>query len=70
MVYQLWSLTLDPLTPTSLGTLPIEKESYNKLLRIDNAYDTQAFGITLEEAGGADAPTLERLYTLGVIDKG
>ncbi|EAS19241.1 anti-sigma factor [Nonlabens mediterrranea] len=70
MVYQLWSLTLDPLTPTSLGTLPTDQDSYNELLRIDNSYETQAFGITLEEAGGADAPTLERLYTLGVIDKG
>lgn len=68
MVYQLWSLTLDPLTPTSLGTLPTEKDPYNELLRIDNAFDTEAFGITLEESGGADSPTLERLYTLGVVD--
>lgn len=70
MVYQLWSLTLDPLTPTSLGTLPTDKESYNELIKINNSFDTEAFGITLEEAGGADAPTMERLYTLGLIDKG
>ncbi|MGJ8685175.1 MAG: anti-sigma factor [Nonlabens sp.] len=70
MVYQLWSLTLDPLTPTSLGTLPTDKESYNQLIKINNAFDTEAFGITLEETGGAATPTMERLYTLGVLDKG
>lgn len=61
--YQLWSLTFDPLTPTSLGV--IEKEDV--LLKIDNANSSEGFGITLENAGGSATPNLDQLYTLGVI---
>lgn len=64
-VYQLWSLTLNPLTPTSLGTL----DGYNKgktFIKVDNNNKSEAFGITLEPAGGSAAPTLEQLYTLGL----
>ncbi|MEN8816132.1 MAG: anti-sigma factor [Nonlabens sp.] len=61
--YQLWSLTLNPLTPTSLGVV----ENSESLLRIENANASEAFGITLEEYGGAEGPNLEQLYTLGVI---
>ena len=60
----MWSLTLNPLTPTSLGVV----ENSNDLLRIENANATEAFGITLEEYGGAEGPNLEQLYTLGVIN--
>lgn len=63
-VYQLWSLTLNPLTPTSLGTL----DAYNKgerFIKVTNNNTSQAFGITLEPEGGSLAPTLEQLYTLG-----
>lgn len=62
--YQLWSLTLNPLTPTSLGVV----ENSNDLIRIENANSSEAFGITLEEYGGAEGPNLEQLYTLGVIN--
>lgn len=62
--YQLWSLTFEPLTPTSLGV--IEKE--DRLLKIENAYASQGFGITLEPAGGSAAPNLDQLYTLGAIE--
>lgn len=62
--YQLWSLTLNPLTPTSLGVV----ENSERLLRIENANASEAFGITLEEYGGAEGPNLEQLYTLGVIN--
>lgn len=62
--YQLWSLTLNPLTPTSLGVV----ENSDKLLRIQNSFETQAFGITLEPKGGSPSPNLEQLYTLGVIN--
>ncbi|WP_298953324.1 anti-sigma factor [uncultured Nonlabens sp.] len=62
--YQLWSLTLNPLTPTSLGVV----ENSNDLIRVENANATEAFGITLEEYGGAAGPNLEQLYTLGVIN--
>ncbi len=61
--YQLWSLTLNPLTPTSLGVVAKD----DTLLKIENPYTTEAFGITLEPAGGSESPTLEQLYTLGVI---
>lgn len=64
-VYQLWSLTLNPLTPTSLGTL----DNYNKgqtFIKVNNSNKSEAFGITLEPAGGSKAPTLEQLYTLGL----
>ncbi|WP_124980671.1 anti-sigma factor [Nonlabens xiamenensis] len=62
--YQLWSLTLNPLTPTSLGVVKNDTD----LLRIENPYATEAFGITLEPAGGSPGPNLEQLYTLGVIN--
>lgn len=65
MTYQLWSLTLNPLTPTDLGVVSIGD---SPLLKIDNRFETQAFGITLEDAGGSESPTLKRLYTLGVIE--
>lgn len=70
MVYQVWSLTLNPLTPTSLGTLDDFATDENKIFEIENANDSQAFGITLEPAGGSASPTMEQLYTLGVVTAG
>ena len=67
-VYQVWSLTLNPLTPTSLGTIDDFKTDDNKIFSLENANESQAFGITLEPAGGSVSPTLEQLYTLGVIE--
>jgi anti-sigma-K factor RskA len=67
-VYQVWSLTLNPLTPTSLGTIDDFKSDNNKIFSLANANESQAFGITLEPAGGSVSPTLEQLYTLGVIE--
>jgi anti-sigma-K factor RskA len=66
-VYQVWSLTLDPLTPTSLGTLDSFTADTNKIFTITNANQSEAFGITLEPAGGSISPTLEQLYTLGAV---
>jgi anti-sigma-K factor RskA len=66
-VYQVWSLTLDPLTPTSLGTLDSFTADTNKIFTIYNANKSEAFGITLEPAGGSLSPTLEQLYTLGAV---
>jgi anti-sigma-K factor RskA len=62
--YQLWSLTLNPLTPSSLGVL----DNSMVMLTINNPFETQAFGITLEPKGGSPSPNLEQLYTLGVIE--
>jgi len=67
-VYQVWSLTLNPLTPTSLGTIDDFKSDDNKIFSLANTKASQAFGITLEPAGGSISPTLEQLYALGVIE--
>ncbi len=66
-VWQVWSLTLNPLTPTSLGTINDFNTDDNKIFAIANANESQAFGITLEPEGGSDSPTMEQLYTLGVV---
>ncbi|PKQ46408.1 anti-sigma factor [Confluentibacter flavum] len=67
MVYQVWSLTLNPLTPVSLGTLDQFTTDDNKIFEIANPNQSEAFGITLEPAGGSASPTMEQLYTLGVV---
>ena len=67
-VYQVWSLTLNPLTPTSLGTIDSFNKDENKIFAIANANESEAFGITLEPEGGSESPTMEQLYTLGVVD--
>lgn len=67
-VYQLWSLTLDPLTPTNMGVLDQYDTKGTQLFAVDNPNASQAFGITLEPAGGSDTPTLEQLYALGVVE--
>ena len=66
-VYQVWSLKLDPLTPTSMGLLENFSEDQNKIFELANPNDSQAFGITLEPAGGSKTPTMDQLYTLGVV---
>jgi len=66
-VYQIWSLTLNPLTPTSLGTIDDFNTDANKIFAINNPNESQAFGITLEPEGGSPSPTMEQLYTLGVV---
>ncbi|MEM9361796.1 MAG: anti-sigma factor [Bacteroidota bacterium] len=65
--YQVWSLTLNPLTPTSLGVLSDFDSNETKLFTLENANESQAFGITLEPEGGSETPTLEQLYTLGTV---
>lgn len=66
-VYQVWSLKLSPLTPTSLGTIDSFTADENKIFEINNPNESEAFGITLEPAGGSETPTMEQLYTLGVV---
>ncbi|WP_296147678.1 anti-sigma factor [uncultured Flavobacterium sp.] len=65
MVYQVWALKLNPLTPTSIGLLDNFKGNSKKVFTVENANEAEAFGITLEPAGGSASPTLEQLYTLG-----
>jgi hypothetical protein len=65
--YQVWSLKLNPLTPTSVGLLDDFTSNDNRVFELPNANNTEAFGITLEPEGGSESPTLEQLYTLGVV---
>lgn len=67
MVYQVWSLTLNPLTPTSIGLLEDFIQDDNKVFELDNPNESEAFGITLEPDGGSETPTMEQLYTLGAV---
>ncbi|ARV06003.1 anti-sigma factor [Polaribacter sp. SA4-10] len=66
-VYQVWSLKLNPLTPTSMGTLDTFITDTNKIFTFDSNDGEQAWGITLEPAGGSKTPSLDQLYTLGTI---
>lgn len=64
--YQVWALKLNPLTPESIGV--IEDTTVNKGIFTVKAYDgAEAFGITLEPAGGSPTPTMEQLYALGKV---
>ncbi len=65
-VYQVWALKLDPLTPTSIGIID-DSTLQNGIFKVDNNETAQAFGITLEPAGGSPTPTLEQLYVLGKV---
>jgi hypothetical protein len=67
-VYQVWSLRMDPLIPKSLGLIDQSSrvaKGFYKFERIQEA--PEAFGITLEPAGGSQTPTLSQLYTLGNV---
>ncbi|MBP6181619.1 anti-sigma factor [Flavobacterium sp.] len=67
MVYQVWALKMNPLTPISIGLLDNFKVNDQKMFALDNTTDTEAFGITLEPKGGSLTPTMEQLYTLGKV---
>jgi hypothetical protein len=66
-VYQVWSLKLDPLTPTSIGLLDNFIENDSRLFEVNNARIAEAFAITLEPAGGSVFPNLNQLYTMGKV---
>lgn len=65
-VYQLWTLKLDPLTPTDAGLLAYHSDN-RYMLEGKNVSGTEAFAITLEPEGGSKSPTLEQLYVLGTL---
>lgn len=67
-VYQVWSLKLSPLAPTSLGTIDNFTTDDNKIFTIPNPNESEAFGITLEPAGGSETPTMDQLYTIGIVE--
>lgn len=66
-VYQVWSLKLKPLTPTSIGLLADFSMDENKIFALENANESEAFGITLEPEGGSESPTMDQLYVLGAV---
>jgi anti-sigma-K factor RskA len=66
-VYQVWALKLNPLTPTSIGLLEDFKGTKQRIFAVDKANGAEAFGITLEPAGGSKSPTMEQLYALGKV---
>jgi anti-sigma-K factor RskA len=66
-VYQIWALKLNPLTPTSIGLLDNFKSDAQRIFAVDKANGAEAFGITLEPAGGSATPTMEQLYALGKV---
>ena len=68
MVYQLWSLQFEPLTPESMGTIANYNADEDKIFELNDVpANAQGFGITLEPEGGSETPTLSRLYALGKI---
>ena len=67
MVYQVWALKMNPLTPTSIGLLENFSTNTEKLFLVDKNSNAEGFGITLEPKGGSKSPTMEQLYTLGII---
>ncbi|PAM92894.1 anti-sigma factor [Flavobacterium sp. IR1] len=68
MVYQVWALKLSPvLTPTSIGLLSNFESNDQKIFAVSQTDSAEAFGITLEPAGGSLTPTMEQLYTLGKV---
>lgn len=66
-VYQVWALKLNPLTPTSIGLLENFTADNKRFFAVDNAAGAEAFGITLEPAGGSKSPSLDQLYTMGKV---
>ena len=68
MVYQVWSLQFDPLTPTSMGLLEDFAANAEKIFYLNADFESEGFGITLEPAGGSAVPNLDQLYVLGAIE--
>ncbi len=42
-------------------------ETIEQANNLQNTNESEAFGIRLEPAGGSESPTMEQLYTLGVV---
>jgi len=66
-IYQFWSLTLEPLTPTSIGILISNSDNINRLYKFEKILEHKTLGITLEPKNGSDSPSLSQLIALGNI---
>ncbi|MDT0607119.1 anti-sigma factor [Croceitalea rosinachiae] len=67
--YQVWSLKLEPLAPTSIGLLDDFANNETSVFELENVNESEAFGITLEPEGGSESPNLDQLYTLGAVGR-
>lgn len=68
-VYQVWSLLMEPLTPSSMGLLGDVNAVQPNLYKFERFPLAEGFGITLEPEGGSETPTLSQLYVLGVVSQ-
>ncbi|MBT0608421.1 anti-sigma factor [Aequorivita echinoideorum] len=66
-VYQVWSLVMEPLTPSSMGLVEAQNEVASGIYKFTDFPKAEAFGITLEPEGGSETPTLTQLYILGQV---
>ncbi len=65
--YQVWSLTMEPFVPVSLGLMERKGTDRTEIFKFANTPQSEAVGITLEPDGGSETPTLSQLYVLGMI---
>lgn len=63
--YQLWAI-IDG-KPVDMGMYDPSKVNGIKEMKVATAGNIQAFGVTLEKAGGVASPTMEQMYVLGKI---
>lgn len=66
-IYQFWSLTLEPLTPISIGLLISNSDTINGLYKFEKILEQETLGITLEPKNGSNFPSLSQLIALGNI---
>ncbi len=62
--YQLWAIDADG--PKSLGVLDLDMDT-ETLLDVDFIPETAAFAVSLEEAGGKDAPDMSAIQVIGEV---
>ncbi len=61
--YQLWAILNGQ--PVDLGVFEIKKERL--LIQAKNAQGAEAFAITLENKGGSQSPTMDKMYVMGKL---
>ncbi len=62
--YQLWAI--DNEKPVGAGLIPQNHEE-GAAFKMSNISSSQAFAITIEKAGGAESPTLEKMVVVAAI---
>lgn len=67
-VYQAWAIYNKPFNAVSIGVM--ENATAENIYALHSTADADAFGVTLEPAGGSETPTLEQLYVMGAVSKG